>query len=80
MSLVNSIQLELAFIFNQSESYLLSYLLIKELDLLTIIGITDITGIPLIFMFIVGYVSRSLIKFGLLSQGLLVLVVKFRSF
>ena len=40
-----------------------------ELNLLTVVGITDITGIPVIFMFIVGYVSRFLVKFGLLSQG-----------
>lgn len=73
ISLVKSIQLDLAFICNQSASYLL----IREFNLFIIVGIPDI---PVIFMFIVGYVSRFLVKFGLLYQGLLGLVAEFRSF
>ena len=74
ISLVKSIQLDLAFICNQSTS---CYLLIRELNLFIIVGIPDI---PVIFMFIVGHVSRFLVKFGLLYQGLLGLVAEFRSF
>lgn len=47
------------------------YHLIREFNLLTIVGITDIF---LIFMFFVGYISKFLVKVGLL------LVAKLRSF
>lgn len=66
VSLINSIQLlSLISLIFKDFRFESCYLLIMELNLLTVVGITDITGIPVIFMF----ASRFLVKFGLLSWG-----------